>query len=93
MRLFRRCSGFVVDLFKGPGNHYWDLARIIATLAVLAEVGGQAWNIHLHKEIDLGPSGLGGGLASILTAAAVFLAAKTYSRKAHVDIPPADPGP
>jgi hypothetical protein len=48
MKLFRRCTGFVVDLFKGPGNHYWDLARILAFLAVIAEIGGQLWNVHLN---------------------------------------------
>lgn len=83
VKLFHRCTGFIVDLFKGPGNHYWDLGRIIAAIAVLAMFGGQLWNMHLKQPIDLGPGGLGGGLAAVVTACAAFLAAKAWERSAH----------
>lgn len=85
MKLFRRCAGFVVDLFKGPGNHYWDLGRIISALAVLMMLGGQAWNMHLKQPVDLGPSGLGGGIAAVVGACAAFLAAKAWERSKHED--------
>jgi hypothetical protein len=84
----RRCGGFVADLFKGPGNHYWDLGRIISGVSVGAMIGAQLWNIHLGKEIDLGPTGLGGGLTAVLGGCAGFLAAKAWERSKHKDSGP-----
>lgn len=81
MKLLRRIWSFIGDLFKGPGNAYWDLGRILSTIVAVALIGGQLWNIHLGKELDLGPTGLGGGFAAILTAAAAFIAAKDMARK------------
>lgn len=49
--------------------------RIVSGVAIASELAGQAWNIHLHQPIDLGPGGLGGGLAAILTASAALVAA------------------
>jgi len=78
MRLTRRArfKDFLVDLFKGPGNVYWDLGRIIVFGSAALMTGAALWNIHLGKDIDLGPSGLGGGLAALLTAGAALIAAK-----------------
>lgn len=84
-RVFCKVGSFAGDLFKGPGNVYWDLGRIIAALAVLAPIAAALWNVHLGKEIDLGPGGLSGGIAAILTAAAVLIAAKDIARKKAVD--------
>lgn len=64
------------DLFYGPGNVYLDLGRILATATAAALIGAQFWNIYLGKEIDLGPGGLGGGLAALITAIAALIAAK-----------------
>jgi hypothetical protein len=36
-------------------------------------VGAEIWNMHLHLPIDLGPTGLGGAMAGILTAAVVYM--------------------
>jgi hypothetical protein len=83
VKIFRKCAGFFVDLFKGPGNRYWDLGRFVSALAVLMMLGAQLWNIHLRKEIDLGPSGFGGGLAAVVGACAAFLAAKAWERSTH----------
>lgn len=69
------------DLFYGPGNGYADLARILAFVGLMAEVGALLWNISLGKEIDL--VGLGGGIAAILTASAGFLAAKAWTGTQH----------
>lgn len=80
MKFFRRCIKFFADLWKGPGNAYWDLGRIAATISILSLIGGQLWNIHLGKEIDLGPGGFGGGLAALVTACAVLIAAKDIAR-------------
>lgn len=49
--------------------------RIISVLALAAELGGALWDVHLHQPVDIGPGGLGGGLAAILTASAALLAA------------------
>lgn len=76
LRLFKWAAVRLRDLFFGPGNVYLDLGRILATITALALICAQAWNIYLGKEIDLGPSGLGGGLAAVLTAAAALIAAK-----------------
>lgn len=82
-RLIRTCGNFLADLFKGPGNHFWDLGRILAFMALSGLMGATVWNIWLKQPIDLGPGGLGGGLAGVLTAAAGFLAAKAWERSKH----------
>lgn len=69
------------DLFYGPGNVYLDLGRILATATAAALLGAQAWNIYLGKEIDLGPGGLGGGLAAVITAIAALIAAKDIAHR------------
>lgn len=71
-----RLKGFLRDLFMGPNNSFWDLGRILAFVSTLAMLGAQVWNIHLGLPIDLGPAGLGGGLAAVITAAAVLILAK-----------------
>ncbi len=92
----------IADLFKGPGNHYWDLGRILAFLGTATMAAGVGWNVHLGKPIDLGPGGLGGGLAAIYTAAGIYLAAKAWERQNQPDAsknsslqapPPAPPVP
>jgi hypothetical protein len=75
-RFFRWLADRIKDLFYGPGNMYLDLGRILATVTAVALVGAQLWNIYLGKEIDLGPGGLGGGLAAVITAIAALIAAK-----------------
>lgn len=74
--VFRWVAARLKDLFYGPGNTYLDLGRIISTAVAIALIGAQLWNIHLGKEIDLGPGGLGGGLAALITAIAALIAAK-----------------
>jgi hypothetical protein len=66
------------DLWYGPGNLHAELGRVLATLAILTEVGGALWNmLKMHQAIDL--SALGLGLAGILTASAGYLVAKAWS--------------
>lgn len=64
------------DLLKGPGNAYWDLARVIVALSSLAMLAGAGWNVWLGLPIDLGPDGLGGGISAVLIAAAGLIYAK-----------------
>lgn len=86
MRWFRRCGGFFSDLFKGPGNHYWELGRMILGLASSLMAVATVWNVHLHQAIDL--SALGTGLAAIITAGAILIPAKDWVRSKHRDSPP-----
>lgn len=81
MKLLRAIDRLIRDLWFGPGNEHADLARILATFAVLAEVGGECWNIHLKQPVDL--AALGGGIAAILTASAGYLAAKAWQATQH----------
>jgi hypothetical protein len=79
LTLVRWLAARLKDLFYGPGNAYLDLGRILATAVALALIGAQLWNIYLGKEIDLGPGGLGGGLAAVITAIAALIAAKDFA--------------
>jgi hypothetical protein len=81
VRLFHRCSGFIADLFKGPGNHYWEIGRIILGMASSLMALATLWNIHLHQAIDL--SALGTGLAAVITAGAILIPAKDWVRAKH----------
>jgi hypothetical protein len=69
------------DLFKGPANLYWDLGRWVVGASVALMVIAAAWNMHIGEAIELGPDGLGGGLAALLTAGAALIAAKDYMHK------------
>lgn len=71
---------FIHDLFKGQGNLYWDLGRIMSALALLSAFVAVGWNIHLKQPIDLGPAGFLGGLGALLTAAGALIALKDRAR-------------
>lgn len=79
--LIGKCASRLRDLFFGPGNVYLDLGRVLSTIMAVALIGAQLWNMWLGKEVDLGPGGLGGGLAAVLTAAAALIAAKDLSHR------------
>lgn len=66
----------IVDLFKGPGNLAWDLGRFVAFGAGAAMLAGQVWNIILGLPIELGPTGLGGGLGAVMAGQAALIFAK-----------------
>jgi hypothetical protein len=72
------------DLFYGPQNAHLDLGRIVAFLGVVMLGAAVVANIKLGSPIDLGPNGLGGGLAAFLTAAAAFLYVKDRSARASL---------
>lgn len=69
------------DAFYYSGNQHLDIGRVLAFLGPTALVGAAIWNMHLRQPIDLGPGGLGGGFAAVLTASAGFLAAKAWERR------------
>jgi hypothetical protein len=71
---------FLRDLFAGPENSYWDLGRILGSVAFLSMIGGAVWNIMLGRPIDLGPTGFGGGLAAVVGATAALVYAKDRAR-------------
>lgn len=66
----------IYDLFKGPGNLAWDLGRLIAFVASAMMLAGQVWNIWLGLPIDLGPTGLGGGIGAALAGIGALIFAK-----------------
>jgi hypothetical protein len=83
----------IKDLFYGPGNLAADLGRIVGALAVAMMLGGQVWNIMLGLPIELGPTGLGGGLAAVLGGAAALIYAKDRAKTENtvakaMDCPP-----
>jgi hypothetical protein len=69
------------DLLYGPGNSHLDIGRVTALGAAFLLTGATVWNMILKQPIDLGPAGLGGGLAGILTAAVVYI---YHDRKSDV---------
>lgn len=66
----------VRDLLKGPNNLYWDLGRIMAVVSVAATLVAAYHNYSLGLPIELGPTGLAGGLAAIITASAALILVK-----------------
>lgn len=68
------------DLFMGINNVSWDLGRIVGALGIAMMLGGQVWNILLGLPIELGPTGLGGGLAAVLGGAAALIYAKDRAK-------------
>lgn len=79
--LFRWVGERLKDVFYDTDNEHLDGARVIAYVAIVAELAAVRHNMILRQAIDLGPGGLGGGLTGILGAAAGFLAAKAWSKK------------
>lgn len=78
---FRWIAERFKDVFYDTDNEHLDGARVIAYVAIIAELWAVRHNMVLKQPIDLGPGGLGGGLTGILGAAAGFLAAKAWSKK------------
>jgi hypothetical protein len=76
----KRLSKFFRDLFYGPGNENADLGRIVGFVGVLMMLGGQVWNMLLGLPLELGPTGLGGGLAAVIGAAAALIYAKDRAK-------------
>lgn len=66
----------VKDLLKGPGNLAWDLGRIAVASGVLLVIYSTAWNIWLGLPIDLGVTGLPGGLGAFFGGCAALIYAK-----------------
>ena len=63
----------VKDLLYDPGNNHLDAGRVAGWVAMIGVLSGVVWNIHLGKEIDLGVTGLPGGLGALLGALVVYL--------------------
>jgi hypothetical protein len=77
MNRCRRIGGWIAERFKdlwyGPGNDHLDSGRVLAWIAVTSLIAGQVQDIYLRQPIDLGPGGLGGGLAAVVGALGVYL--------------------
>jgi hypothetical protein len=73
MRALRWLSARLKDLLYDPSNCHLDPGRVTGWLTIITIIVAALWNIHLGKEIDLGVTGLPGGLAALLGAAVVYL--------------------
>lgn len=73
----RKLWGWIVrrlkDLFYGPGNNTLDHGRCVAFGAFVLMLAATVQNIRIGAAIDLGPAGLGGGLAAVLAAVEIYL--------------------
>lgn len=83
-------EGILADLFCGPGNFHWDLGRKVVAFCFLAMGVGLVWNIIAGQPVDLGPAGLGGGLAAVLGSAAALIAAKDWIKSKFSKSKPAE---
>lgn len=70
---FRWIAERLKDLLYGPGNSSLDSGRLVAWAALGMMFWGMAYNIQLKQPIDLGPAGVGGGLAAVLGALVIYL--------------------
>lgn len=82
---------FVRDLFMGPGNRAWDLARIIGAKAVLAYTIAFLHSGFVLKQ-DIDWSSLGMGYSAILLGAAGLIMGKDWAG-AKVAAPGPAPAP
>jgi len=81
---------FVRDLFMGPGNKAWDLARIVGAKAVGAYTAAFLYSVFwLKQTVDW--SSLGVGYSAILVGAAAMIMGKDWAGS-KVSLPTA-PGP
>lgn len=86
IRLWRWLQHRTQDLFYGPDNGGLDLGRVIVAFFGALMGLGTLWNIHLGKELDLGPGGLGGGIGAVLGAGAALIAAKDRALTKHMAV-------
>jgi hypothetical protein len=61
------------DLLFDATNSSLDWGRLVGVTAVLSVLIAAAGNFYHGKEIDIGPTGLPGGLATILAAASFYI--------------------
>lgn len=73
MKALRWIGARLKDLFYDPTNTHLDGGRVAGWVTILSLIGAAVWNIHLGKEIDIGPGGFPAGLTMLLGAAAVYL--------------------
>lgn len=69
--VFRTLKQWFKDLFYDPTNTHLDSGRCIVALSLSTLISAVAWNMHLHKEINLAE--LGAGLSAILGALVAYL--------------------
>ena len=70
---FRWIADRLKDLLYDPTNLHLDPGRVAAWLSIALIVTAAIHNAHIHQPIDLGPTGLPGGLAGLLGALVIYL--------------------
>lgn len=69
---------FLCDLFKGPQNKAWELARILSAWAVLSFSFAFLWAlIRLHNVPDW--ASLGTGYGAVLLGAGTYIGIKDFA--------------
>jgi hypothetical protein len=63
----------IKDILFDATNQSLDVGRLIGVISVLSVLVAAAGNFYRGQAIDLGPTGLPGGLATILAAAALYI--------------------
>ncbi len=71
------------DLFKGPGNVSWELARILGAWAV-ASYTGVFIGVFVRGAQEIDFSSLGVGYAAVMAGAGGFIWAKDTARTAAI---------
>lgn len=75
---------FLSDLFKGPNNDYWDLARIMSAWAILSFTFSFLWALLRLKSVPDWAS-LGTGFGAVLLGAGAYIGIKDFSRAKAIE--------
>lgn len=69
---------FIADLFKGPGNKAWELARLASAWAIFSTSGIAIYKIYAGQDVPL--ESYANAMMLVLGGCAVFIGAKDISR-------------
>lgn len=75
---------FLADLFKGPNNDYWELARIMSAWAILSFTFAFLWSLLYLKNVP-DWAALGTGFGAVLLGAGAYIGIKDISRAKAIE--------
>ena len=79
MTALRWIADRLKDLFYASGNNHLELNRVSVGFAGALVLVSLIFDIIKGEPIDLGPGGLCGGLAALITASGLAISAKDWS--------------
>jgi hypothetical protein len=71
-------TGFLADLFCGPGNQAWELGRISAAWAIFSTSGLAGYKVFQGQELAL--TDYATAMMTVFTGCAIFIAGKDVAR-------------